>query len=98
MAGPIMNPTPKAIPMIAIDFERFFSSEISDKYARATAMFPPVNPSKQRDSSNSPNEFEYASNIYDNNVPILLNTRIGFRPNRSDSFPKIGAEMNCAHE
>ena len=31
-------------------------------------------------------------------VPILLKIKSGFRPYRSDSWPKIGAEKNCANE
>ena len=102
ITGPITNPIPNAAPKNPKAFARSLGSVTSDTIAWATDTFPPVIPSKNRALNNTMQPIVTGMNAallatkFAIIVPTKLITSSGFRPRRSESFPKIGVAKNWA--
>ena len=92
--GPIMNPSPKAAPIIPILLATCSGSLISPIYALATAIFPFPAPDKKRAIIAISRLFESPKTIKKIEFEIKPNISIGLLPNLSLKVPKIGVNMN----
>ncbi len=98
IAGPKMNPSAKAMPIIPIPRALSAGAVESAMTACAVPMLPPVAPSRIRDAKRTASECANANRRYPITVPASEKRITGRRPYRSERRPRIGAQMNWSAE
>ncbi len=93
-AGPIVNPSPKLMPITAIPLLRVFASVTSATYADAVAIVPAHNPATNRTAYSSVKPVTCEVHRSAAIAPRIVTIKTGLLPHLSERYPHNGAIIN----